>query len=67
MKTASTLLKILAVLAAVAGVVFIVATYGDKIVAWAKNLLRKKHGTDFEDDFDALDCDDDLEDDDFEG
>ena len=67
MKTANTLLKILAVLAAVAGVVFIVATYGDKIVAWAKNLLRKKRGTDFEDDFDALDCDDDLEDDDFEG
>ena len=31
--------KILAALAAVVGVVYVVATYGDKIVAWAKNLL----------------------------
>lgn len=39
MKTVSVIVKILAALAAVAGVVYIVATYGDKIVAWAKNLL----------------------------
>ena len=32
-------MKILAALAAVVGVVYVVATYGDKIVAWAKNLL----------------------------
>ncbi len=32
-------LKILAALAAVAGVVYVIATYGDKIVAWAKKLL----------------------------
>ena len=32
-------MKILAALAAVVGVVDVVATYGDKIVAWAKNLL----------------------------
>jgi hypothetical protein len=36
MKTA---LKILAALAAVVGTVYVVATYGDKIVQWAKNLL----------------------------
>lgn len=36
MKTA---LKILAALAAVVGAVYVVATYGDKIVAWARNLL----------------------------
>jgi hypothetical protein len=32
-------MKILAALAAVVGVVYVIATYGDKIVAWAKNLL----------------------------
>ena len=42
MKTASVILKVLAALAAIAGIVYIVATYGDKIVAWAKNLLGKK-------------------------
>lgn len=36
MKTA---MKILTALAAVVGVVYVVATYGDKIVQWAKNLL----------------------------
>ena len=32
-------LKILAALAAVVGAVYVVVTYGDKIVQWAKNLL----------------------------
>ena len=32
-------LKILAALAAITGIVYVIATYGDKIVAWAKNLL----------------------------
>lgn len=36
-----TVLKVLAALAAVAGVVFVIATYGDKIVAWAKKLVGK--------------------------
>lgn len=36
MKTA---MKILSALAAVVGIVYVVATYGDKIVQWAKNLL----------------------------
>ena len=36
MKTA---VKILTALAAVVGAVYVVATYGDKIVEWAKNLL----------------------------
>ena len=34
-----TVLKILAALAAVAGVIYVIATFGDKIVAWAKNVL----------------------------
>lgn len=36
MKTA---LKILSALAAIAGIVYVVATYGDQIVAWAKKVL----------------------------
>lgn len=39
MKVFNAILKVLAVLAAIAGVVYVVATYGDKIVAWAKKLL----------------------------
>ena len=31
--------KILAALVTIAGVVFVLATYGDKLVAWAKKLL----------------------------
>lgn len=40
MKAVKTVLKVLVALAAVAGVVYVIATYGDKIVAWAKNLLK---------------------------
>lgn len=39
MKVFSTIMKILAAVAAVVGIVYVAATYGDKIVAWAKNLL----------------------------
>ena len=39
MKVFSIIIKILVALAAVAGAVYIAATYGDKIVAWAKKLL----------------------------
>lgn len=46
MKVVSNILKVLAILAAIAGVVFVVATYGDKIVAWAKRLLDKLRGED---------------------
>lgn len=41
MKIVSTLLKIVAALAALAGAVYVIATYGDKIVAWAKKMLGK--------------------------
>ncbi len=40
MKIFTNILKILTALAAVAGAVYIIATYGDKIVAWAKKLLN---------------------------
>ena len=41
MKVFSNMLKILAALAAIAGVVYVVMTYGDKIVAWVKDLLGR--------------------------
>ena len=41
MKIFATIKKIVAALAAIAGIVYVVATYGDKIVAWAKGLLGK--------------------------
>ena len=41
MKVANTIIKILTALAAVAGVVYIVATYGEQIVAWCKATLEK--------------------------
>ena len=39
MKTLNTIIKILAALAAVAGAVYVVATYGEQITAWAKKVL----------------------------
>ncbi len=41
MKTFMLIMKILAALLAIAGVIYIVATYGDRIVAWFKKILRK--------------------------
>ena len=39
MKFVSAIFKILAALAFVAGIIYLLATYGDKIVAWCKKLL----------------------------
>ena len=39
MKTAKIIAKIVVALAAVAGVVYVVATYGELIVAWCKKVL----------------------------
>ena len=39
MKTAALIAKILAALAALVGVAYLIATYGEQIVAWAKKLL----------------------------
>ena len=39
MKTVNTIIKLLSALAAVAGAVYIIATYGEQITAWAKKFL----------------------------
>ena len=41
MKAMKTILKILAALAFVAGLVYVVATYGERIAAWARQLLNR--------------------------
>ena len=41
MKVFGIIAKIVVALAAIAGIVYVVATYGDKIVAWAKGLLGR--------------------------
>lgn len=41
MKMFGKILKVLAALAAIAGAVYVIATYGDQIVAWAKKMLSK--------------------------
>ena len=35
----NTIMKLVSALAAVAGAIYIIATYGDKIVAWAKGIM----------------------------
>ena len=39
MKTLHAIVKVLAVLAAVACAIYVIAAYGDKIVAWAKRVI----------------------------
>jgi len=39
MKVFSIVIKILTALAAILGAIYVIATYGDEIVAWAKNLM----------------------------
>ena len=41
MKAFWTVVKILAILAAIAGVIYVIATYGDKMVAWARKVLKR--------------------------
>ena len=39
MKVFNVIVKIIVALAAIAGAIYVLATYGDKIVAWAKKML----------------------------
>ena len=40
MKVVATIAKVLTALAAIAGFVYIIATYGEQIIEWAKKLLN---------------------------
>jgi hypothetical protein len=62
MKAFNIIIKILAALAAIAGVVYVAATYGDRIIARLKKLVNrytKRYAFEDMDDFE-------LDDDDFE-
>lgn len=69
MKIIGKILKVLTVLAAIAGIVYVVATYGDKIVAWAKRVVGNICGCcdceectcECEDDCDACPCENDCD------
>ena len=41
MKTVNKILSALATIAAIIGIVYVIATYGEKIVAWANSLLER--------------------------
>lgn len=41
MKTFNRIMKAITTIAAIIGIVYVVATYGDKIVNWANNLLDR--------------------------
>ncbi len=41
MKAVNVIIKVVVALAAIAGLVYLAATYGDKIVAWAKKLMNQ--------------------------
>ena len=41
MKTVNKILKALATIAAIIGVIYVIATYGEKIAAWANDLLDR--------------------------
>lgn len=56
MKAVNIILKVLAALAAIAGIVYVIATYGDKIVAWAKKLLTGCPCCDCDGDCEECDC-----------
>ena len=50
MKAINIIIKLIVALAAIAGAVYVAATYGDKIVAWCKKVVNCKC-------FCACDCD----------
>ena len=65
MKTVGIILKILAALAVIAGIVYVVLVYGDKIAAWIKKVLgfcQRQCQCDCDADCDACPCEDDCDD-----
>jgi len=60
MKTWEVVLKIVAALLVVAGIIFVIITYGDKIVAWFKRMFGRSEVTLYEDE--EFDTEEDLDD-----
>lgn len=69
MKVFNKIVKVFLALAAVAGVIYVTAAYGERIVAWAKNLLTRLRGKfdDFYDeDFEEFYDEEEIDEEDFE-
>ena len=60
MKALKVIAKIVLALAAVAGIVYVIAVYGERIVAWARKLLNRFTCC-CDCDCDECDCEDDCE------
>ena len=72
MKVFNKIVKVFLALAAVAGVIYTIAAYGERIVAWARNLLETLRAkidyccNDDEEFFEEEFCDEVTDEDDFE-
>lgn len=67
MKIFGKVMAIITALAAIAGAIYVIASYGDKIVAWAKNLLKRSKNEFAFDDYDYDELDEIDADEEFEG
>jgi hypothetical protein len=68
MKVFNKIMKVFLALAAIAGVIYVIAAYGERIVAWAKNLLtrlRGKFDSFYDEDFEEF-YDEETDEEDFE-
>lgn len=63
MKTFYKVMKVIAIITAIIGIVYVVAAYGDKIVAWARKITNKifDKRTRFFDIEDQVETEEDLE------
>ena len=55
MKTFGIIIKIIVALAAIAGAIYLAATYGERVVAWARKFLSRKRNRNIEYEYD-YDC-----------
>ena len=68
MKVFNKIMKVFLALAAIAGVIYVIAAYGERIVDWAKNLLTKlraKFDNFYDEDFEEF-YDEETDEEDFE-
>lgn len=57
-----TVMKLLAALAAVAGAIYVIATYGEQIVAWCKKVMATLPKCDCECECEGCDCEEPCDD-----
>lgn len=57
-----TVMKLLAALAAVAGAIYVIATYGEQIVAWCKKVMAMLPKCDCECECEGCDCEEPCDD-----